>query len=463
MSAATVNTILVVEDDEANRILLNETLGKEGYEVMLAEDVSAGMEALKRQGFNVVLTDLRLPDGSGLDILAYVNEQMPSTPVIVMSGYGSINLAVEAMRKGAYDFQEKPLNTEHLCMTLERALRKTVLRYAFDYLRREQPYIYQYKDVVAESAQMKQLLKQTAKLASSDITVLLTGETGTGKSLIAGSIHANSPRSNNTIITVNCAALPETLLESELFGHEKGAFTGADRNRVGRIQQAHGGTLFLDEVGDMSLAIQAKLLRALEDKIIQPLGSTRSIKVDVRVLSATNVNLIKAVDEGRFREDLYYRLSVTSLDVPPLRERREDILPLTHRFIHQICADSKRPLKEMTNRASQKLVSYDWPGNVRELRNAVERAILLSEGASIDVEDFNIEKYSTKQSPASPVQLDTFDLNQVECNTIMAALERSEWVQARAADLLGITPRTLHYKIQKLGLSHPQLDARRRR
>ncbi len=463
MTAATVNTILVVEDDEANRILLNETLGKQGYDVILAEDVSAGMEALKRQGFNVVLTDLRLPDGSGLDILAYVNEHLPSTPVIVMSGYGSINLAVEAMHKGAYDFQEKPLNTEHLCMTIERALRKTVLRHAFDYLRREQPYIYKYKDIVAESAQMKQLLKQTAKLASSDITVLLTGETGTGKSLIAGSIHVNSPRNDNTIITVNCAALPETLLESELFGHEKGAFTGADRNRVGRIQQAHGGTLFLDEVGDMSLAIQAKLLRALEDKIIQPLGSTRSIKVDVRVLSATNVDLVKAVEEGRFREDLYYRLSVTSLDVPPLRERREDILPLTHRFIQQICGDSKRPMKEMTNRAAQKLVSYDWPGNVRELRNAVERAILLSEGTSIDVEDFNIEKYSTRQAATATVQLDTFDLNQVECNTIMAALESSDWVQARAADLLGITPRTLHYKIQKLGLSHPELDARRRR
>lgn len=463
MSTGTINTILVVEDEESNRILVRETLTKQGYEVFLAEDIATGIEFLKKQGFHLVLTDLRLPDGNGLDILGYINEHMPATPVIVMSGYGSINLAVDAMRQGAFDFQEKPLNTEHLCMTIERALRKTVLSHAFDYLRREQPYIYKYKDIVAESAQMKQLLKQSAKLANSNITVLLTGETGTGKSLIAGSIHVNSPRSDNTLITVNCAALPETLLESELFGHEKGAFTGADKNRVGRIQQAHSGTLFLDEVGDMSLAIQAKLLRALEDKIIQPLGSTRSLKVDVRVLSATNVDLVKAVDEGRFREDLYYRLSVTSLEVPPLRERREDILPLAHRFIQQICGDSKRPLKDMTNRAAQKLVSYDWPGNVRELRNAVERAILLSDGPYIDIEDFNVEKYSTRQQSIVTNSVDTFDLLEVECNTIMAALESSDWVQARAADLLGITPRTLHYKIQKLGLSHPELDARRRR
>ncbi|ADK85359.1 two component, sigma54 specific, transcriptional regulator, Fis family [Desulfarculus baarsii DSM 2075] len=456
------NCILVVEDDRQSRIMVRQALALDGHEVIEAADGDSAMALLRRQGFQLVLTDLRLPGAGGLEILGYITENMPGTPVIVMSGFGSIDLAVEAMRRGAYDFQEKPLNTDHLRMTVDRALHKAALSHAYDYLRREQPYIYKFDQIVAESAVMKDLLRQAAKLAGSDITVLLTGETGTGKSLIAGGIHANSPRAEHTLVTVNCAALPETLLESELFGHEKGAFTGADKARVGRIQQAHGGTLFLDEVGDMSPVIQAKLLRALEDKIIQPLGSSRSIKVDVRVISATNVDLVQAVADGRFREDLFYRLGVTTLEAPPLRQRREDILPLAERFIHQICGDSKRPHKELDQGAADALLAHNWPGNVRELRNALERAVLLSEGPKLTRRDLNLGSHGNRLGD-SPGASRGFDLEKLERETIVAALRAAGWVQARAAELLGISPRALNYKLQKLAISHPELDARRRR
>jgi DNA-binding NtrC family response regulator len=368
VTAAAKNHILVVDDDLQTRELIANALLEQGHTVTRAKSAEEALELLKNKGFHLVVTDVRMPGKSGMEVLAYVKENIPGTPVIVTTGYGSVDQAVLAMRQGAYDFQEKPINIEHLNHTIIRALRETALSNAFDYLRRTQPYIYKFGKLVAESDSMKRLLDQAAKIAASDITLLLTGETGTGKSMIAGTIHANSRRADHTLVTVNCAALPETLLESELFGHEKGAFTGADKNRIGRIQQAHGGTLFLDEVGDMSAAIQAKVLRAIEDQVIQPLGTTRSIDVDVRIISATNVDLGQAVADKTFRQDLFYRLGVATLHVPPLRERIEDVMPLARRFLDKICKEASITSKELSPQAERALLEHNWPGNVRELR-----------------------------------------------------------------------------------------------
>jgi DNA-binding NtrC family response regulator len=372
-----------------------------------------------------------------------------------------VDTAVEAMHQGAFDFHEKPLNLEHFQLTVARALEKASLTHAFDYLRHEQPYIYNLEHILAESEAMQQVLHQVARVAPTDVTVLLTGETGTGKSLIAGAIHANSPRRDGTLVTVNCAALTETLLESELFGHEKGAFTGAHKARAGRFQQAHGGTLFLDEVGDMSPAIQAKVLRAIEDKVIQRVGGSRSIQVDVRILAATNVDLELAVREGGFRRDLFYRLNVTPIRLPPLKERKADVAPLAELFLRRICTESGRPAKPFSEAAQQSLREHDWPGNIRELRNAVERAVLFSSGPEITPADLGLSQEAQAENamPAPP----TLDLEELERWAIRTALERTDWVQSRAAELLGITPRALSYKLDKIGLDHPKLAARRRR
>lgn len=455
MTAAAKNHILVVDDDLQTRELIANALLEQGHTVTRAKSAEEALELLKNKGFHLVVTDVRMPGKSGMEVLAYVKENIPGTPVIVTTGYGSVDQAVLAMRQGAYDFQEKPINIEHLNHTIIRALRETALSNAFDYLRRTQPYIYKFGKLVAESDSMKRLLDQAAKIAASDITLLLTGETGTGKSMIAGTIHANSRRADHTLVTVNCAALPETLLESELFGHEKGAFTGADKNRIGRIQQAHGGTLFLDEVGDMSAAIQAKVLRAIEDQVIQPLGTTRSIDVDVRIISATNVDLGQAVADKTFRQDLFYRLGVATLHVPPLRERIEDVMPLARRFLDKICKEASITSKELSPQAERALLEHNWPGNVRELRSAIERAVLFSEDQVIEKNDLALMQ-NGPQIPASPSSSsqadDLLDLQEVEKNTILRALQKCDWVQNQAAQLLNISPRSLCYRIKKLGL-----------
>jgi len=354
------------------------------------------------------------------------------------------------------------LNLQHMLLTVDRALEKASLHHAYDYLRHEQPYIYSLEHIQAESEAMKEVLRQVARVSPTDVTVLLTGETGVGKSLIAGAIHANSPRHKGTLVTVNCAALTETLLESELFGHEKGAFTGAHKARAGRFQQAHGGTLFLDEVGDMSPAIQAKVLRAIEDKVIQRVGGSRSIHVDVRILAATNVDLEQAVRDGSFRRDLFYRLNVTPIFIPPLRERRADIIPLAKKFFTTVCSESRQQMKALTPAAQEKLVDHKWPGNIRELRNAMERAILFAGGAEITPEDLGLSQSSPPEQPeqAAPP---TLDLEELERWAIRTALEKTDWVQSRAAELLGITPRALSYKLDKVNIDHPKLQARRRR
>ncbi len=452
--------ILVADADVDVRSQIMVELAREGYSVAQAADGDQTLGLLGQQIFDLVITDLHLPGAGGLEVLSYLQEHAPGTPVIVITKFGSVDAAVKAMRQGAFDFQEKPLNHEHLRLIVARALEKASLGHAFDYLRHEQPYIYQLDKILAASPGMKQVIEQVARVAPTDLTVMLTGESGTGKSLIAGAIHANSPRRGHTLVTVNCAALTETILESELFGHEKGAFTGAHKTRTGRIQQAHGGTLFLDEVGDMAPATQAKILRAIEDKVIQRVGGSREIRVDVRIIAATNRNLLRAVREGLFREDLYYRLNVTGIHLPPLRERQEDLLPLADIFLRRISDELKRPPVVLSPKAQKILAAYHWPGNIRELRNAIERAVLFASGPQISEADLGLGP--SLEGPGNALLAETLNLDALERRAIETALRRSDWVQSRAASLLGVTPRALVYKIKKFGITHPRLEARRR-
>jgi DNA-binding NtrC family response regulator len=449
-----------VDHEAEPRRLLAQALAQDGHQVTESGRVDQALTLLRDRGFHVIICELHTPGGDGSEILAYAEEHLPGAPVIIISGHGTVDNAVAAMRQGAFDFQQKPVNLEHIRLTVRRALRKAELNHAYDYLRHEQPYIYRLESIVAASPAMKEVLQKVAVVAAADVTVLLTGETGTGKSLMAGAIHANSARGGSTLITVNCAALPETLLESELFGHEKGAFTGAHKARIGRIQQAHGSTLFLDEVGDMSQATQAKVLRAIEEKEIQPLGSARSIQVDVRIIAATNMDLAQAVAQSRFRQDLFYRLSVAPIHIPPLRRRPEDILPLAEGFRYNFAVETKRRPREFSPEAVQAIAAYQWPGNIRELRNAVERAVLFASGPLITPADLGLVQAVCDLEQRS---LPSLDLKELEKLAIQTALEESEWVQSRAATLLGISPRALNYKLDKLGLDHPNLVARRRR
>jgi DNA-binding NtrC family response regulator len=459
---STLNHILLVEPDLELGQEMSRVLFEEGNRVTQAQNNDQALKLLKKNGYQVVICEQDQGGGPCEVLLSYVRENTPVTPVIVTAEQGSVNEAVGALRAGAFDFITKPVNHDQLKDSITKALRETHLSNAYDYLRRQQPYIYSFENIIAKSDSMLALLEQAAKLAPSDATVLLTGETGTGKSLIAGAIHANSLRKDHTLVTVNCAALPETLLESELFGHEKGSFTGADKTRTGRIQQAHGGTLFLDEVGDMSPATQAKMLIAIENKIIQPIGSERAFSVDVRILAATNMNLVEAAQEKMFREDLYYRLSVASLHVPPLRERREDVIPLAERFVMTLCRDAKRPMKELTTQAKQTLLAHSWPGNVRELRNVIERAILFTDGDAIDAPGLLPTQQSSSPPPLTGFD-QVYDLKEMERRTILAALEATGFIQNRAAKLLNITPRSLCYRLQKLEIEHPSLKRRPRR
>ncbi|MBI4799172.1 MAG: sigma-54-dependent Fis family transcriptional regulator [Desulfarculus sp.] len=463
------NHLLLADPDHELRSQMVAMMSQEGNRVAQAADSYLALELLANNVFQLVVTDLDLPSSGGLEVLRYVQEHAPSTPVIIVSRPGSVEDAVEAMRRGAFDYQVKPLNLEHLRLTVRRALEKASLQHAYHYLRHEQPYLYRLESLTAQSEAMQQVIRQIKRLAPTNLTVMITGETGTGKSLIAGAIHANSPRRDGTMVTVNCAALSETLLESELFGHEKGAFTGAHMARAGRFQQAHGGTLFLDEVGEMSPAIQAKVLRAIEDQVIYRLGGSREIHVDVRIMAATNRDLTQAVESGLFRKDLYYRLNVATLDLAPLRQRQADILPMAEMFLQRICHELKRPLVGLSPQARRALLDYPWPGNIRELRNVIERAVLFTEGDQLTLGDLNLTMPGPEatspacQGAAGAFLAQGFNLEDLERQAIEAALERANWVQKDAAALLGISPSRMTYKLNKLNLSHPRFRAKSRR
>ncbi len=458
--------ILVVEDHTALRDALAIALGAKGHKVVTAARGDAGIRALESQSFDLVVTDLKLPEASGLEVLEAAKATQPRAPVLIMTAHGTLEAVVQALRLGAQDFIEKPFDIEEMEARIERALDLGNLAVTVQDLREALLAPYQPENIVGESLGLQSSLDVVRKVATVRTSVLITGETGTGKELVAGALHALSPRAAGEFVAVNCAAIPDTLLESELFGHERGAFTGAARRRVGRFERAHRGTLFLDEIGDMTLATQAKILRALQDGRIERLGGDESLPVDVRVVAATHRDLPAEVRAGRFREDLYYRLNVVSIHLPPLRDRGEDVVLLARHFAAQLCVELKRPAVQFTSEALEALRRHRWPGNIRELRNAVERAVLLSETPNVTAADLALQ--GATPAPAQPTADDLegeafrfrfpeggVTLKDAERDLLLAALRRSSWVQKDAARLLGLTKRAIHYKIEQHALTHP--------
>jgi two-component system response regulator HydG len=452
------STVLVVDDDHAHRTMLNTLIRGWGYAVSEADDGSTAVEQVKETSFDLVLMDVRMVRVSGLEALETIKSYNPAIPVIIMTAYSSVETAVAALKQGAHDYLTKPLDFDKLRLTLERAMEHTRLKEENRLLRENLGQQFDSQNIIGKSPSMLKLLETVAQVAPSEATVLISGESGTGKELIAGALHFNSPRKSGPFVKINCAAITETLLESELFGHERGAFTGADRRKEGRFSQAHGGTLFLDEVSEMSLMMQVKLLRALQEREFNRVGGETTIQVDVRVIAATNKNLMEQINEGAFREDLYYRLNVVELQVPPLMTRKEDIPLLAQHFLEMFATKNRKAIKGFTPKAMDGLIRYDWPGNVRELMNAVERGVVLARSNYLDEADFPFVKDSSIQNDhdlANPAELSVqgdVPLNEVEKTVILNTLEAAGGNKSEAARRLGITRKTLHKKLKAYGV-----------
>ncbi len=386
-----MSRILIVEDKESLREVLSKTLRSEGYAV---DDSSNGEDAislLERRGYDLILTDLKLPAADGHEVLKAAMESDSSTPVIVMTAYGTIEDAVQAMKEGAFDYIAKPVDTDHLLLLIERGIRQKNLLKENIILKEEFSEKLGLPRIVGEDPKIKEVESQIKKIAPTDVTVLLLGESGTGKELFARAVHFLSARKEMPFVPINCAAIPETLIENELFGHEKGAYTGAYSSKMGKFEMAHRGTIFLDEIGDLSHSVQVKLLRVIETKVFERVGGTRSIEVDARIVTATNKNLKKAIDEGRFRDDLYYRICTVPVHIPPLRERRSDIPLLARHFIEKVSRGLRRKNLRISDEALHVLEAYHWPGNIRELENCIERAAIISEGDTIQPKHLNLQ------------------------------------------------------------------------
>ncbi|HIV64694.1 MAG TPA: sigma-54 dependent transcriptional regulator [Candidatus Mailhella excrementigallinarum] len=444
--------ILIVDDDSPHRSMLRTVLRGWGYAVEEAEDGAAAVEQVKARAFDAVLTDVRMARLDGIAALREIREWNPSIPVLIMTAWSSVQNAVDALRLGACDYLTKPLELDELKLALERALDHTRLARESQEPGRAQSEASSL--LLGRSEAMRELVEMVETVAPTEATVLVSGESGTGKELVARAIQAASTRRDKPFVTINCAALAENLLESELFGHEKGAFTGADRRREGRFVQAHGGTLFLDEIGEMPLSLQAKLLRVLQQGEVQRVGCDETIKVDVRVIAATNRVLADEVAAGRFREDLFYRLNVIGLEVPPLRARREDIPLLASTFLERHAAANRKTIKGFTPQAMDAMLRYGWPGNVRELENAVERAVILSGGEYVAERalPLAVQNAPVPDADGEELALGSMSLEDVERKAIEATLRETEDNKSEAARRLGITRATLHSKLKKYGL-----------
>ena len=444
--------ILIVDDDSPHRSMLRTVLRGWGYAVEEAEDGAAAVEQVKARAFDAVLTDVRMARLDGIAALREIREWNPSIPVLIMTAWSSVQNAVDALRLGACDYLTKPLELDELKLALERALDHTRLARESQEPGRAQSEASSL--LLGRSEAMRELVEMVETVAPTEATVLVSGESGTGKELVARAIQAASTRRDKPFVTINCAALAENLLESELFGHEKGAFTGADRRREGRFVQAHGGTLFLDEIGEMPLSLQAKLLRVLQQGEVQRVGCDETIKVDVRVIAATNRVLADEVAAGRFREDLFYRLNVIGLEVPPLRARREDIPLLASTFLERHAAANRKTIKGFTPQAMDAMLRYGWPGNVRELENAVERAEILSGGEYVAERalPLAVQNAPVPDADGEELALGSMSLEDVERKAIEATLRETEDNKSEAARRLGITRATLHSKLKKYGL-----------
>lgn len=442
---------LLIDDDDSLRRVVEFSLTEAGYGVRAASSGEEGLRVFEKEAFDAVITDITMPGMSGMEVLAKIREHDEQIPVIIITAYGTIENAVEAMKQGAFDYITKPFNRDELRITLDKALKMRRLEKENVELRSAVTDRYRFENIVGSSGKMRELLDMAGRVAPSNASVLITGESGTGKELLARGIHYNSSRRNGPFVAVNSAAIPETLIESELFGHVRGAFTGAIRDREGKFELAEDGTLLLDEIGDLRVDLQAKILRALQEREVGRVGGSKTIPVDVRVIAATNKDIEREVKEGRFRADLYYRLSVVTLHIPPLRERREDIILLANHFLKKF---NREPVR-IGEDAQSVLVSYGWPGNIRELENVIQRASVLRRGDVITAADLP-EKLKKEKMSIEHVILNLPDegisLEDLEKNLIVKALEKHNGNQTRAAEYLGITRPTLIYRMEKYGI-----------
>ncbi len=446
--------ILIVEDEPFQREMLRDHLLREGHRVREAEDGDEALELLKGNAFDLLLLDYRMAGMNGIEVLKEARRLCPDVEAILITAYGAIETAVEAMKAGAADYLTKPIDLDELSLLIERIGKHRTLVRENDLLRQELGARGVSTDSIRfKSQKMAELVHLAGRIASSQATVLIQGETGTGKELMARLVHQLSPRANRPLVVVNCAAIPETLLESELFGHEKGAFTGAVQRRIGRFEQADGGTLFLDEIGELTLPVQVKLLRFLQEREFQRVGGERTLKADVRIISATHQDLESGVKQGLFREDLFYRIHVVTLKIPPLRERREDIPALLELFIEKYSRENQKTIEGVSREARDQLMRYDYPGNVRELENIIERAVVISQDPLISTRDLPFQdclgmKNSGEADQSGSLQEAMEDL---ERRMIREALEQAESNQSQAARLLGLSERMLRYKLKKYG------------
>ena len=450
-------TILVIEDDSPQLQTLTGFLEKQGFSVTGSPSGVEGIRIVIEQPIDLVLTDYKMPDKNGMDVLREIKGINPEIAVILMTAFGNVEMAVEAMKEGAFDYLTKPIDLDELEIIIKKSLEKKRLVSENMELRRQLADRYRFDEIISGSSEMEEIINMAGRSARSKATVLIRGESGTGKELIAKAIHYTSPRKDGHFVPVNCAALSENLLESELFGHEKGAFTGADKQRKGRFEQADGGTIFIDEVGEISVSAQVKLLRVLQEREFERVGGNETVLVDVRVITATNQDLEKMVERGNFREDLFYRLNVISLRIPPLRDRKNDIPPLVSHFIAKYASENDKEIEDISKEAMDILMKYDYPGNVRELENAIERAVVMTRGTIITTEDLPIHiRIAQSESGSIYSEMKGKSLPEIvehlERHLVADALAKTDGNQSKAAEILGISERNLRYKLKKYGM-----------
>lgn len=442
--------ILVADDEPIVRDSLKDWLTESGYEIYTAATALEALQIIQRNKVEIIVADLKMPGMDGIELMKRAKAINPSIFAIIITAFATVPTAIVAMKEGAYDYLEKPFCPEKLELILKKIENQRSLIAENLILRQELEKRYHLNDIIGKSHSMQKIFEMVRTVAKSNSTVLVQGESGTGKELIARAIHDSSSRKEKPFIAISCAAIPESLLESELFGHERGSFTGAISQRKGKFEMAHNGTLFLDEVGEMNLSTQVHLLRVLQEKEFRRVGGTELVKVDVRIISATNKNIKKLVNEGRFREDLYYRLNVVTIDLPPLRERREDILPIAYHFLKKFSSENHKEVNQFSQEALEFIVKYDWPGNVRQLENAIEHAVVVCKGNTVVLEDLPSEIRNSKSSPNGHTKLKS--IRDIERDHIMGVLESTNWNRSRAAQILGIERATLYNKLRNYGI-----------
>ena len=452
-------SILIIDDEKGQRDILSAILGKEGYRILTVPGAREALEALEQGEFDLLLTDLKMQGMSGMELMERVLADNPAQCVVMMTAHGTIDSAVEAMKKGAFDYLEKPLERDDLILTLQRAFERIMLLKENRVLHKKLAETRALPNMIGDHPKMMEVVRMINKIAPTSTTVLIYGESGTGKELVARAIHDGSPRKDKAFFAINCAAIPDSLMESELFGHEKGSFTGAGSREIGIFEAAEGGTVFLDEIGEMNIAMQAKLLRTIQEKEIRRVGGKLNIPVDVRIISATNKDLEQETKRGAFREDLFYRLNVIRITLPPLRERGNDVVTLANFFLKKYSASCGIMVKGIAKPALKILLEYTWPGNVRQLESVIERGVLMAESDYIQPEDLPAEVHHESALAANlPFEFPAggISIDELERGLIIKAMQRADWVISKAAPLLGMSYKTLQYRLEKFGIGKPE-------